>query len=103
MNALTVLGYFFRQRDAISELIQRSNSLLKRIQYFHGSIRRENRKADITDDFPNLHLCLLRDFNSILLWQLLHLPFQLYKHIRRSAGFVCFLTHPNHAPSLHGS
>ena len=39
MNTLTVPGFFFRERDTIWELIQRSDFLLKRIQHFQGSIR----------------------------------------------------------------
>lgn len=74
----------------IGELIQRSNFLLKRIQHFHGSFRCLEREADIADDFPNLLLRLLRDFDCIFLWHLLHLPFQICKYIRSGTGFVCF-------------
>ena len=67
MDALTVPGFFFRQRDAIGKLIQRSDFLLKRIQHFHGSLRCLKREADIADDFPDLFLGLLRDFDCIFL------------------------------------
>ena len=75
VDALTAPGFFFRQRDAIGELIQRSDFLLERIQHFHGGFRCLKREADIADDFPDLLLGLLRDFYGIFLWHLLHLPF----------------------------
>ena len=75
VDALTAPGFFFRQRDAIGELIQRSDFLLERIQHFHGSFRCLECEADITYDLSDLLLGLLRDFYGIFLWHLLHLPF----------------------------